>query len=175
MNFRRKVEAQYLVEAGPVIDIFTGKERKDGGKPQKSKPAKLAKPKEIWDDHDAESFLKSWYEEGSFSDFNLAMDRGYIEYAAWLLAGAGVFEDENEDSNASILYFLKDYTDAKARKDGKDLLKNTEVWVDSHNQHAFIPQVDVDYFMSKEDMERDGYKFDTGYDKNGKEYKQSRL
>lgn len=128
-------------------------------------------------DQDVENYLKQWVEDGSFRDFNLAMDKGLIIYAAYLIDSGGALDPEHSDNpemERHILKMLKDAGKKGVEAEREELLKNVEVWVrSSDNNHAYVPYGDVDYFVSNDDMRADGYEFERGYDENGKEYDKS--
>ena len=119
-------------------------------------------------------YLAKWEDDEQYSDVKLALSKGMDSYAIYILDGAGYFDGVSKDVSDYVEKILKKFN---FRKENKELLKNVEVWVDKYNVHAFIPVGDrwVDYFVDKSDMIRDGYKFNGGYDKSGKPYKESKL
>jgi hypothetical protein len=181
MSFSSKAKAKYQIRAGELIHVDFGK------KPTKAPPAKPGKKDFSVDENevkkvsldDIAKYLEGWRDPESYTDFNLALDRGFVEYAAWLIDSAGAINPEQSNdpvTEQAIVNLLDKYTDSQRRKDIDEMLKNTEVWIDPKtNEHAFIPQGDVDYFVRQEDLRKMGYEFDHGYDKNGKKYKQSVL
>lgn len=118
-----------------------------------------------------ERYLMQWYDSEGFSDFNLACDRGYWRYAAWLLDSAGVFQDTSPATVHSILLELASYTHSQRRRDVSRLLRNTEIWIHAGtNEYLFIPYGDLDYFVPPAEFSRDGYAFSHGYGSTGRRY-----
>lgn len=139
---------------------------------------KEAKDEEITDD-DIYNYLEQWRDSENYTDFNLAMDKGLILWAAHLIDSGGAIDPENSDNpemEKAIIKMLDDAGKNGIEAERQELLRDVEVWVDKYNHHAFIPTGGgVDYFLTKKDLEKWGFKFDGGYDSNGKRYKASKL
>jgi hypothetical protein len=102
---------------------------------------------------DIHEYLKYWYDD-SLSDFNMAMDSGYTEYAAYILESAGVFRSPNMSDNPkiekAIVKMLKKY---KPNRDWKELFKNAIVYENKdNNETVFVKNDYVDYLVSKENL-----------------------
>lgn len=132
-------------------------------------------------DQEILNYLERWRDNDNFTDFNLFLDRGYDLTAAMHLKEAGALVDDHTEADdpriaKAINSSLKRYSQKRYRKDIDECLKNTEIWINPDtNEHAFIPQVDVDYFITQLDLTRSHYRFSHGYDSKGKEYSVSRL
>ena len=129
-------------------------------------------------DEDVAQYLEQWRESDGFSDFNLALDRGLILWAANLIKSGGALDPKHSNNpkmETHILKMLKDAGEKAIDAEREDVLKDVEIWIGKHNEHYFIPRGDVDYFMSQSDMKRMGAKFDVGYDEDGKEFTKSEL
>ena len=137
--------------------------------------------KESIDLDEIASYLEQWRDSEGFSDVNLALDRGFVEYAAYILDSAGAIDSRTcyesaQPTERAIERLLKRYTDKQRKRDLNALLKNTEIWVHRKtNEHYFVPRIDVDYFVGADDLRRTGYVFQYGYDARGREYKRTKL
>jgi hypothetical protein len=125
------------------------------------------------------SYLDRVRDSESYNDFNLALDKGLVEFAADILKRSGYldqdFSDEQEIEKA-ILFMLSKYSPYQRNEDEKEFFKNTEVWLGRYNEHAFIPTgADVCYFLTQEELKELGFYFDRGYGPTGKKYKKTRL
>lgn len=100
--------------------------------------------KTVITDNDIYKYLKTnWEDTEGYSDFNLALERGLLEYAAWLIKGAGAIDsnacfDWAKPYERAIEAMLDGYTDEMCDKDRETLLKGIEVWVNEDNEHWFI-------------------------------------
>ena len=99
----------------------------------------------------------NWYSDDSWTDFNLAIDEGYTDYAAWLIWGAGAINsnevsEEHKRIEVAIENLMKNYEESEDRE---ELLNLCEVWVrEEDNEHAFI---NVMHLMNDSDMIKMGF------------------
>ena len=126
-------------------------------------------PIEIPEDNDLNSFLRSYIDSESWSDFNYAIDMDYDNIAISMLASAGVFdipdsEVEGFSDKVKIIHkycvdFAANYTAKQFNKDMKECFKDCHIY-ESKDDTAFIGHgPELDFLMSKKDMEDQGYKF----------------
>jgi len=135
---------------------------------------KFSKPKKAVSisDADLEDYLEQWYNEKEFTDFKLAIDRGLLDYAAYLIEGAGAIDPRNSDNpeiEEAIIKRLEKYDQTKIRRDMRKMLTSVEIWInDETNENYFID------LLERIDLPTDsGLTFDSGYDENGKQYNTS--
>jgi hypothetical protein len=113
-------------------------------------------------------YLQRWYDHDSFSDFNMAWDSGYTDYAAHIIHSAGAIDsrqycdDENyaeeQAIEKAIEQRMKKYTRKHIDHDRMACFDKAEVYVNPKAcEHAFVKNDDVDYLMSEEDMRASGY------------------
>jgi len=120
-------------------------------------------------DNQIYSYLKGWYSLDQWTDFNLALDSGYLELAASLLIEAGAINSkgcypEYENIEAAIEKKVKKYGKRNLNKDRKACFNSAEVWVNPNtNEHAFIRNSDIDYLMNETEMRKIGYITDKEY------------
>lgn len=124
---------------------------------------------------DAEQVMERWRDSDGYPDYNLMLDRGLWEMAADHLSGAGATEEDNAE-NRAINKLADEYKGKVKEESEKEFFKNMEVWIKPEtNEHYFIAYGDVDYGVKQSDLADWGFNFDSGYDANGKEYKESTL
>lgn len=136
-----------------------------------------AKKPEVNED-EVMKYLEQWRDSESFRDFNLMMDRGLLVMACDLMAGSGAIDPSQHPKGSheaqmeqGILDLAKQYKDKVKADEDAEFFHDMEVWVDPKtNEHAFIPQGDVDYFVGQNDLKNWGYEFNSGYDAEGNEF-----
>lgn len=109
-------------------------------------------------DEEIHEYLKNhWYHDEEWTDFNLAIDEGYTEYAAYLIKSAGAIDssaccDWTKPIERAIEKMLEGYDEAAHRD---ELLAICKVWVrPDDNIHAFITP---NHMQSDADMRSYGY------------------
>lgn len=117
-------------------------------------------------------YLKGWYSLDQWTDFNMALDSGYLELAASLLIEAGAINSnycypEFQNIEAAIEKRIKKYGKRQLNKDRKLCFDRAEVWVNPDtSEHAFIRNSDIDYFMNETEMRKIGYITNEEYYRN---------
>lgn len=119
---------------------------------------------------DIHEYLKIWYDTEGWSDFNMAWDSGYTDYAAWLIFNAGAINGRDEDYEIdsfqhsaqtiekAIIRRMKKYTKKQRDKEVNECFKDAVVYINLEtNEHAFIKNDYVDYLMTYDEMKRCGY------------------
>ena len=111
---------------------------------------------------DIHEYLKTnWYDNEGWSDFNMAIDSGYTEYAAYLISGAINSElcyEYAKSIERSIEKLLRSYGSRKRQRDQNECFSNAKIYVnDSNGEYAFIKNDYVDYLMSDDEMIRLGF------------------
>lgn len=109
-------------------------------------------------------YLESnWYDHDSLTDFNMAIDSGFTEYAAYLIQSAGAinsnhcFEDSKPTERA-IEKMLKGYSEKKIRADIEACFGDAVVVVHPDtNEHLFLKNGYVDYLVDACKYIADGY------------------
>lgn len=112
---------------------------------------------------DIHEYLKNnWYDNDSLSDFNMAIDSGYTQYAAYLINSAGAINPEtsfNPSMERAILKLLKGY---KPKRDIKECFGKAVVYIHNEtNEHAFVKNEYVDYLVDLKDMGKGWAKYDS--------------
>jgi hypothetical protein len=129
-------------------------------------------------DEDILQYIEQWLPHEGFSDLNLMLDRGLLTMAIQSMQSLGAI-DSNEccTEDFATEKAIEQYNIAKRdlKLEEKEFFKNMEVWINSEGEHLFVPQFDVDYFVGAEELIRDGYQFDVGYDTTGRQYKKTRI
>ncbi len=132
-------------------------------------------------DNEVMEYLEKWRDNEGYSDLNLMLDRGLIHMAASIMSSSGAIDPSQHHDNKKHAAIEKEILRLgnlrRAYKmESKYFFNTVEIWIDPRtNEHAFVPYGDIDYFTSQDDLIQDGYKFDYGYDVNGKEYSKSVL
>ena len=129
-------------------------------------------------DRDLRNFLEDFRDtENEYSDFNLMLDRDFLNLAADYIKGAGALDLENAgnpEECESILERLKTYSNSDKKRDEKALLSEVEIWDDEDgDMTCFIPWDDIHHrqnFIDDNDL-----RFYVGYDKEGVGYRKSIL
>ena len=129
-------------------------------------------------DRDLRNFLEDFRDtENEYSDFNLMLDRDFLNLAADYIKGAGALNLENAgnpEECESILERLKAYSNSDKKRDEKALLSEVEIWDDEDgDMTCFIPWDDIHHrqnFIDDNDL-----RFYIGYDKEGVGYRKSIL
>jgi len=129
-------------------------------------------------DRDLRNFLEDFRDtENEYSDFNLMLDRDFLNLAADYIKGAGALDLENAgnpEECESILARLKTYSNGDKKRDEKALLSEVEIWDDEDgDMTCFIPWDDIHHrqnFIDDNDL-----RFYVGYDKEGVGYRKSIL
>ena len=171
MRFMDAVSMKYKIVAGDVIslDAYRQKLKQADQKVRKTTKKDTIKAEPISDGALAR-FLRSWETE-THSDLALFIDRALFDLAADYLSGSGALDPDNSDKPklmSSILSRLSSYTSRRREADLREAFKNVEIWVSDSGEHFFFDTKEC----GEDDIE-DGLKFFTGYDSNGKEYKDS--
>lgn len=95
----------------------------------------------------------NWYDSDQLTDFNMAIDSGCTQYAAYLIKSAGAISPETSKNSfveRAILKLLKGYN---PKSDIEECFGNATVYVNvKDNEHAFIKNDYVDYFVDLKDM-----------------------
>lgn len=95
----------------------------------------------------------NWYDSNSFTDFNMAIDSGYTQYAAYLLVSAGTISPDVSYSpkiEHAIVDLVKDYN---PKEDLEECFGNATIFVNTKtNEFAFIKNDYVDYLVDLKDM-----------------------
>lgn len=171
MRFMDAVNAKYKIVAGDVISLDAYRQKlKQADQKVREKIKKNTIKADPISDEALERFLKSWETE-EYSDLALLITRGLNDMAADYLSGAGALDPDNSDKPklmASILARLNSYSKEQREKDLKEFLKNVEVWTNSAGENFFFDTKEC----GKGDID-DSLEFDSGYDSNGKKYKES--
>ena len=113
---------------------------------------------------DIHEYLKQWYDNEGWSDFNMAWDSGYTEYAAHLISSGGAINsklcyEEAKPIERAIERLLKTYSNKKIAKDVKACFGNAEIYVNAKTgKYAFIKNDYVDYLVSHNEILNYGFK-----------------
>lgn len=104
--------------------------------------------------NDIHDYLKNhWYDSDCLSDFNMAIDSGFTEYAAYLIDSAGAIDPEHSFSSEienAIVKMLENY---KPSNDIKKCFGNAVVYINTEtNEHAFCKNDYVDYCVTGKDL-----------------------
>jgi hypothetical protein len=108
-------------------------------------------------------YIKLWYHDEQWTDFNMAWDSGYTDLALYLISSAGAIDSKNcyEDAKPverAIERRLKKYIRKMQAKDSAECFDNAVVYVHLEtNEHAFIKNQNVDYLVNDTEMRRWGY------------------
>jgi hypothetical protein len=108
-------------------------------------------------------YLEQWYNHENWTDFNMAWDSGYTDYAAYLIWSAGAIDstqcyEESRPIAQAIEALMKRYSEKRLAKDVRECFGDAEIYInpDTH-EYAFIRNSDVDYLLSADEMARYGY------------------
>lgn len=129
-------------------------------------------------DRDLRNFLEDFRDtENEYSDFNLMLDRDFLNLAADYIKGAGALNLENAgnpEECESILERLKAYSNSDKKRDEKALLSEVEIWDDEDgDMTCFIPWDDIHHQQNF--IDDNNLRFYIGYDKEGVGYRKSIL
>jgi len=129
-------------------------------------------------DRDLRNFLEDFRDtENEYSDFNLMLDRDFLNLAADYIKGAGALNLENAgnpEECESILERLKAYSNSDKKRDEKALLSEVEIWDDEDgDMTCFIPWDDIHHQQNF--IDDNNLRFYIGYDKDGVGYRKSIL
>lgn len=104
---------------------------------------------------DIHDYLKNnWYDNhDDLTDFNMAIDSGFTEYAAYLIDSAGAIDPVNSfnpEVETAIKKLLKKYN---PKRDIKDCFGKAVVFVNTKtNETAFVRNQYVDYLVTLSDF-----------------------
>ena len=110
---------------------------------------------------DIYDYLKAnWYGE-ELSDFEMALDSGFILLAASILDSAGAISPEfsyNPEMERAIVKALKKYTKKQKKLDLDDCFGDAVVYVNKQTcQHYFVKNKYVDYLIDASEAKRWGW------------------
>ncbi|HYX39967.1 MAG TPA: hypothetical protein VE954_43275 [Oligoflexus sp.] len=127
----------------------------------------------IADESEVASYLEQWRDNDNLTDFNLMLDRGLALLALDFIVGAGAIEEVDMESSRILRWYEANHNDKQLDSERRLLLSGCEVWIDKHNQHAFIDSDDT--WVTQTELMQDGYAFSSRYDRKGKRRKTSQL
>lgn len=126
-------------------------------------------------DDELHDILDNWYDPNEFSAFTLCIDRGLLDYALDYIIGAGGISKDTVDPFELAAFARRDKSKNKIRQQEHELRKNMEIWEDEETGEGFYFDLDAFDLDGLNTSVTEGLSFKLGFDKNGKEYKRSRL
>jgi hypothetical protein len=126
-------------------------------------------------------YIKHWYDYDTYRNLNLAIDRGLDCIAVDLIVNSGAIDpdycyDEYKSIEAAIMRRYGKISNKMLENEyNNDFFRSIEIWINPEtNTHAFLDTAGY-CGVDAEEMIDWGYKFDSGYDDQGNEYKQTKL
>lgn len=105
------------------------------------------------------AYMKGWYDDEKPTDFVVAFDKGYYDLCVYYLCSAGAIEPICAASRKMLRDYEKmEWKDIKKQMD--ECFKHCVTMINEHDEIIFVPvdDPDLDYFVSVEEWEEDGYR-----------------
>jgi hypothetical protein len=115
-------------------------------------------------------YMKQWYDFEKPTDFSVAYDKGFDDLCIYYLCSAGAIEGICPESRAMLVRYKK-LSHKKVRALMDECFKHCAVMTKDDDETIFVPVDDpeISYFVSIEDWENDGYKFERMFKENSDE------